>query len=154
MVRLLPRGPTRFSRQITAALDGIRLIGSSLARALRRDSPGTRIITCARCAGSRRDRHPALPYAEIGRRIGPALKEGAILTDVGSVKQAVIRDLGPPCAAGGPLCSVPSGRRDRALRTRARFRRALCRPLVHPDPVARDRIGSRDRRRNESHFPG
>jgi cyclohexadieny/prephenate dehydrogenase len=38
---------------------------------------------------------PLSAYAEIGRRIGPALQPGAILTDVGSVKQAVIRDLQP-----------------------------------------------------------
>ena len=31
---------------------------------------------------------------------GPALKEGAILTDVGSVKEAVIRDLGPHVPEG------------------------------------------------------
>ena len=38
---------------------------------------------------------PLSAYAEIGRMIAPALNEGAILTDVGSVKQAVIRDLKP-----------------------------------------------------------
>ncbi len=103
------------------ALIGIGLIGSSLARALRHDSPETRIIACARRpetlttvrrlviadettldpaeAAEGADlvviATPLSAYAEIGRKIGPVLKEGAILTDVGSVKQAVIRDLQP-----------------------------------------------------------
>ena len=103
------------------ALIGIGLIGSSLARALRRDSPGTSIVACARrpetlatvrrleladettddpaAAAAGADlvviATPLSAYAEIGRRIAPALQAGAILTDVGSVKQAVIRDLQP-----------------------------------------------------------
>ena len=38
---------------------------------------------------------PLSTYAGIGKRIGAVLREGAILTDVGSVKEAVIRDLQP-----------------------------------------------------------
>ncbi|HEX3414054.1 MAG TPA: prephenate dehydrogenase/arogenate dehydrogenase family protein, partial [Stellaceae bacterium] len=108
------------------ALIGIGLIGSSLARALRRDSPETEIIACARraetLAAVRRlaiadaTTHdpaqavagadlvviatPLSAYAEIGERIAPVLKDGAILTDVGSVKQAVIRDLQPHIPRG------------------------------------------------------
>ena len=108
------------------ALIGIGLIGSSLARALRRDSPGTVIVACARrsetLATVRRLEladettddparaaadadlvviaTPLSAYAEIGRRIAPALRPGAILTDVGSVKQAVIRDLQPHLPPG------------------------------------------------------
>src|SRR6516162_10440977 len=108
------------------ALIGIGLIGSSLARALRRDSPGTVIVACARrsetLATVRRLEladettddpanaatgadlvviaTPLSAYAEIGRRIAPALQPGAILTDVGSVKQAVIRDLQPHLPPG------------------------------------------------------
>jgi cyclohexadieny/prephenate dehydrogenase len=103
------------------ALIGIGLIGSSLARALRRDSPGTTIVACARrpetlAAADRLGiadvttldpaeatagadlvvvATPLSSYAEIGRQIGPALKAGAVVTDVGSVKEVVIRDLGP-----------------------------------------------------------
>ena len=109
-----------------AALIGIGLIGSSLARALRRDSPGTSIVACARrsetlatvrrleladettddpaAAAAGADlvviATPLSAYAEIGRRIAPALQPGAILTDVGSVKQAVIRDLQPHLPPG------------------------------------------------------
>jgi cyclohexadieny/prephenate dehydrogenase len=108
------------------ALIGIGLIGSSLARVLRRDSPMTKIVACARraetLAAVRRLEladettddpataaegadlvvvaTPLSAYAEIGRRIAPALRRDAILTDVGSVKEAVIRDLQP---------SVPQG---------------------------------------------
>ena len=108
------------------ALIGFGLIGSSLARVLRRDSPATRIIACARRAETlaavrRLDladettddparaaegadlvvvATPLSAYAEIGRRIAPALRRGAILTDVGSVKEAVIRDLQPSLPEG------------------------------------------------------
>ena len=108
------------------ALIGIGLIGSSLARVLRRESPRTVITACARrpetLAAVRRlgiadettddpaaavaDADlvvlatPLSAYAEIGRQIAPALRPGAIVTDVGSVKQAVIRDLRPVLPAG------------------------------------------------------
>jgi cyclohexadieny/prephenate dehydrogenase len=111
-------GAGRFER---VALIGIGLIGSSLARVLRRDSPDTTIVACARRtetleAVRRLDladeigddpaaavagadlvviATPLSAYAEIGRRIAPALCEGAIVTDVGSVKEVVIRDLQP-----------------------------------------------------------
>ena len=113
----------RFDR---VALIGIGLIGSSLARALRRDNPGASIVACARraetLAAVRRLEladettddpavaaagadlvviaTPLSAYAEIGRRIAPALQPGAILTDVGSVKEAVIRDLQPHLPPG------------------------------------------------------
>ena len=108
------------------ALIGVGLIGSSLARVLRRDSPDTTIVACARRAATlsavRRlaiadnttddpaeaAEHadlvviatPLSAYAGIGERIKAVLKEGAILTDVGSVKQAVIRDLLPHVPPG------------------------------------------------------
>src|SRR5437660_1592709 len=103
------------------ALIGIGLIGSSLARVLRRDSPDTRIVACARraetLATARRldlaDEDtddpakavtgadlvviatPLSAYAEIAQRIAPALRDGAIVTDVGSVKGAAISELRP-----------------------------------------------------------
>jgi len=108
------------------ALIGIGLIGSSLARVLRRDSPDTKIVACARrsetLAAARRLEladdatddpaeavagadiiviaTPLSAYAAIGERIKPALKDGAILTDVGSVKQMAIRDLQPHVPSG------------------------------------------------------
>jgi cyclohexadieny/prephenate dehydrogenase len=108
------------------ALIGIGLIGSSLARALRRDSPATTIVACARrpetlAAAERLEladvtthdparaaegadlvviATPLSAYAEIGRQIGPVLKPGAVVTDVGSVKEVVIRNLSPHLPAG------------------------------------------------------
>ena len=110
--------PRLFDR---VALIGFGLIGSSLARVLRRDSPRTTIVACARSArtletvrrlglADETSADPAVAvadadlvvvatplsaYGEIGRRIAPALREGAVVTDVGSVKGMVIRDLAP-----------------------------------------------------------
>ena len=101
------------------AFIGIGLIGSSLARVIRRDGLARTIVASARStetldkvmnlgladrvyadpADAVRDADlvviatPLSAYAEIGARIGPALAPGAIVTDVGSVKGAVIRDL-------------------------------------------------------------
>jgi cyclohexadieny/prephenate dehydrogenase len=43
---------------------------------------------------------PVGTYAELAMRIAPALMPGAILTDVGSTKQSVIRDAGPHVPEG------------------------------------------------------
>ena len=103
------------------ALIGVGLIGSSLARALRRDWPQTKIVACARTAetlatvrrlGLADETHedpaaavegadlvviatPLSAYAGVARRIAPALRDGAIVTDVGSVKGAAIAALRP-----------------------------------------------------------
>ena len=103
------------------ALLGLGLIGSSLARALRRHGLAGHIAGHAR---SQRTRDKAVElglvdsihdgpraavggcdlviicvpvgaYAELAAEIGPALVPGAIVSDVGSVKQAVVRDVGP-----------------------------------------------------------
>jgi len=107
-------------------LVGIGLINSSLARVLRREKLAGEIVACARrqetldkamelgiCdrvttdpAAAAKDADlvvlgtPLSAYAEIARLVGPALKPGAIVTDVGSVKQAVIRDIAPHIPAG------------------------------------------------------
>ena len=103
------------------ALIGIGLIGSSLARVLRRDAPDTKIAACARRVETLQTVRrlsladlvtddpaeavagadlvviatPLSAYAEVARQIAPALKPGAIVTDVGSVKEAAIRELQP-----------------------------------------------------------
>jgi cyclohexadieny/prephenate dehydrogenase len=108
------------------ALIGVGLIGSSLARVLRRDALAGEIVACARRQETldavRRldlaDRvtfdpaeaaagadlivvsTPISAYAEIARRMAGALKAGAIISDVGSVKQAAVRDLQPSLPAG------------------------------------------------------
>jgi len=118
--------PPLFDR---VAIIGIGLIGSSLARVIRRDSPATRITACARraetLAAVRRlaiadettddpvaavaDADlvvlatPLSAYAGIAARIAPMLKPGTIVTDVGSVKETAIRDLKPVIEAGVQL---------------------------------------------------
>jgi cyclohexadieny/prephenate dehydrogenase len=103
------------------ALIGLGLIGSSLSHAIRRGGLAKHIACHARSERTRakavelrlvdsihadpasavKDAElviicsPVGTYAEIGAAIRDSLKPGAILSDVGSVKQAVIRDLGP-----------------------------------------------------------
>jgi cyclohexadieny/prephenate dehydrogenase len=43
---------------------------------------------------------PVGAYAALAQQIAPALKPGAIISDVGSTKQSVIRDIGPHVPAG------------------------------------------------------
>jgi len=108
------------------ALIGIGLINSSLARVLRRDKFAGEIVACARrqesldtatklglCDRATLDLATAVTgadlvvlgtplsaYGGIAQAIAGALKPGAIVTDVGSVKQAVIRDVKPHIPAG------------------------------------------------------
>ncbi len=103
------------------ALVGLGLIGSSLARVVKRENLAAHVAGCARTAATREKAlelgfvdsvHPdpasaaegadlvvlCTPigvYAEVTAAMAPALAEGAIVTDVGSVKVAVIRDVGP-----------------------------------------------------------
>ncbi|MHA1113142.1 MAG: prephenate/arogenate dehydrogenase family protein [Alphaproteobacteria bacterium] len=103
------------------ALIGVGLIGSSLARVLRREGLAERVVATARTAETRAKLvgmglvdavaedaaacvadadlvmicTPVGSYAAIAAAIAPHLAPGAILSDVGSVKQAVIRDVGP-----------------------------------------------------------
>jgi len=103
------------------AIIGVGLIGSSLARAVRKRHAARRIVladhspeTLARAEAlqlgdvTTKDLARAVETAncvvlcasvganeKIGRAIGPALKFGAIVTDVGSVKAAVIAALAP-----------------------------------------------------------
>jgi cyclohexadieny/prephenate dehydrogenase len=105
---------------------GMGLIGSSLARIIRRDGLATRLITVDLSEDVRRQAieldladialedpaeavqnadlviiaTPIGAYGEIARKIGPVLPENAILTDVGSVKQAVFDAVWPHLKPG------------------------------------------------------
>lgn len=98
------------------AFIGIGLIGSSLARVIRRDGLAGHVIACARSEATRQTAldlslvdsvtddpaeavkgadliilcTPVGAYEGIAKIIGPNLEPGAILTDVGSVKRMVI----------------------------------------------------------------
>jgi cyclohexadieny/prephenate dehydrogenase len=156
------------------ALVGIGLIGSSLAHVLRRDSPATRIVACARrpetLAAARRlgiaDETTSDPataaadadlvvlatplsaYAEIARRIAPALKPGAIVTDVGSVKEAVVRDVGPHIPEGvhfipgHPVAGTEHSGPESGFAELFRDRWCILTPLPETAPQALDRVAA------------
>ena len=103
------------------ALIGIGLIGSSLAHVMRKQQLAGEITGYARSEATRAKVRelglvdhiyttaaeavksadlvilcsPVGTYGALAQEIGPALKPGAILTDVGSVKGAVVRDVLP-----------------------------------------------------------
>ncbi len=104
-----------------AALIGVGLIGSSLSHAMRRANLATRITASARSEATRAAARrleladevyeraadavrgadlvilctPVGTFSTLAAEIAPYLKKGAILSDAGSVKTAVIRDVGP-----------------------------------------------------------
>ncbi|MFO1131761.1 MAG: prephenate/arogenate dehydrogenase family protein [Hyphomicrobiales bacterium] len=108
------------------ALIGIGLIGSSLAHVMRKQQLAGEITGFARSEATRtkalalglvdrifptpaeavRDADlvilcsPVGTYGTLAQEIGPALKPGAILTDVGSVKGAVVKDVLPHVPSG------------------------------------------------------
>ena len=156
------------------ALIGIGLIGSSLARVLRRDSPATTIVACARrpetLAAARRlgiadavTQDPATAaadadlvvlatplsaYGEIARRIAPALKPGVIVTDVGSVKEAVIRDVLPHIPAGAhfvpghPVAGTEHSGPESGFAELFRDRWCILTPLPETAPAALDAVAA------------
>ncbi len=103
------------------AIIGLGLEGSSLARVIKREGMAAHVAGCARTEATRETAielgfvdsvyadpaeavvdadlvmlcTPVGVFADIAARVAPALKPGTIVTDVGSVKQAVIRDVGP-----------------------------------------------------------
>ena len=103
------------------ALIGAGLIGSSLARVVRREGLAAHVAVCARSEATRKkalelgfadSTHgdagecaagaelivlctPVSAYEPVVRAMAPHLKPGAIVSDVGSVKQAVIDMVGP-----------------------------------------------------------
>ena len=103
------------------AIIGFGLIGSSLGRAIRQHGLAGTLVAIDRDPAARAEIEtlgladeitgdlvagvadadlvilatPVSTYAEIGQAIAPALKPGAIVSDVGSVKQLVLRDLAP-----------------------------------------------------------
>lgn len=108
------------------ALLGVGLIGASMAHAMRRGSLAAHIAGHANTEATRkraaelgfchsihadpkdavRDADlvvlctPVGAFAQVAEAIAPALKPGAIVTDVGSVKMAAIRDIGPHIPEG------------------------------------------------------
>ena len=108
------------------ALIGVGLIGSSMAHAIRRGKLASHVSGYAKRAETLEKARkmgfadslfatlepvvkdadlvvlatPVGSYGELAKEIAPFLKKGAIVSDVGSVKSAVIRDVGPHIPAG------------------------------------------------------
>ncbi|HVH73398.1 MAG TPA: prephenate/arogenate dehydrogenase family protein [Stellaceae bacterium] len=154
------------------AIIGIGLIGSSLARALRQLSPQTRIVACAKtdktlaavrrlgiadeAAGDPAEAvrgadlvvlaTPLSAYVEIGRRIAPVLAPGTILTDVGSVKEAVVRDLAPllppgvEFVPGHPVAGTEHSGPEAGFAELFRDRRCILIPLEETAPAAIEKV--------------
>jgi cyclohexadieny/prephenate dehydrogenase len=154
------------------AFIGIGLIGSSLARVLRRDKLAGEIVACARNETTRAkalelglaDRvtadaaeavrgadlvviaTPLSAYAALGARIAPALRPGAIVTDVGSVKQAVIRDLLPSLPRdvhfipGHPVAGTEHSGPESGFAELFRDRWCILTPLADTDAAALARL--------------
>ena len=154
------------------ALIGLGLIGSSLSHVMRREGlAGTiagaakteRTIERARELGLADSYHrdPAAAAADadlvflnvpvgsmgaVAERIAPALKPGAILTDVGSVKQAVIRDVAPHVPAGvhfipgHPIAGTEQSGPDAGFAELFENRWCILTPLADTDPAAVARL--------------
>ncbi len=108
------------------ALIGVGLIGSSLARVIRRDGLARHVVGCARSPATREAIielglassvtddpaaaadgadlvvlcTPVGAYEAIAKAIAPKLKPGAIVTDVGSVKRVAIDAIAPHLPEG------------------------------------------------------
>jgi cyclohexadieny/prephenate dehydrogenase len=156
------------------AFIGIGLIGSSLARVLRRDQLAAEIVVCARREETRAkalelglaDRTtddaaeavrgadlvvlatPLSAYAAIAVQIAPALRPGAIVTDVGSVKQAVIRDVKPAMPPnvhfipGHPVAGTEHSGPESGFAELFRDRWCILTPLPGTDAAALARLTS------------
>jgi cyclohexadieny/prephenate dehydrogenase len=155
------------------ALIGVGLIGSSLARVAReRGDIAAEVVATARSAQTRRhvvelaivDRveptaafavegadcivlcAPVGAYAAIAAEIAPHLADGSIVTDVGSTKQSVIRDVGPLVpegvhfVPGHPLAGTEYSGPDAGFAALFRDRWCLLTPPAGTDETAVQKI--------------
>ena len=161
------------------ALIGVGLIGSSVARIARErgDLAGEVVAnarserTLARAAelglADRVEADPARAvegadcvmlcapvgaYADLAARIAPALRPGAVLTDVGSTKQSVIRDVGPLVPPGvhfvpaHPVAGTEYSGPDAGFTTLFRDRWCLLTPPAGTNAAAVERVAELWRR--------
>ena len=157
------------------ALIGCGLIGSSIARAARaRADIAAEVVACARSEASLRrivelgiaDRVEADPaqavagadcvilcspvgtYADLATIIAPHLAPGSILSDVGSTKQSVIRDVAPLVPEGvhfvpaHPLAGTEHSGPDAGFSTLFEGRWCLLTPPAGTDAASVDKLKS------------
>jgi cyclohexadieny/prephenate dehydrogenase len=154
------------------AILGIGLIGSSIARALKEHGVCREIVVgdtnethCARaleiglCAAAHTDVAKAVAGADlvilctpiatcgpIAEAIAPALKHGAVVTDVGSVKQAVIKAVVPMLPAharwiaGHPVAGTENSGPDFGFAALFSGRWCILTPDAQTDPDAQEKV--------------
>ena len=167
--------PPLFGR---VALIGVGLIGSSLARVIKRDSLASEVVACARTQATcdrvleleivdHATTDPAAAaagadlvmictplgvYAEVVAALAPELKPGAILSEVGSVKYTVIRDLAPLVpdgvhfVPGHPVAGTESSGPDAGSAELFQGRWCILTPPEGVDPGAVERVAELWRR--------
>jgi len=154
------------------AIIGVGLIGSSIARAARARGAVSTIVATARSAATRR-RIAELGLADevvetnaaavkgadlvivcvpvgssgaVAAEIGPALKAGAILSDVGSVKGSVLKDMGPHVPAkvhfipAHPVAGTEHSGPDAGFAELFENRWCILTPTAGTDPAAVARL--------------
>jgi cyclohexadieny/prephenate dehydrogenase len=154
------------------ALIGLGLIGSSLSHAIRRGKLAKSISGHARSAETRAramelgladEMHdtaadavkgadlvilctPVGTYAALAGEIGPHLEAGTILTDVGSVKKCVIKDVGPHVPAGvhfipgHPIAGTEHSGPESGFASLFDNRWSILTPVEGTDPAAVERL--------------
>lgn len=156
----------------TLAIIGVGLIGSSLAAAAKANALASRIVLYDRDLGVRnRVRElglgavaetledavqaadliilctPPATMGGIGAQIGAYVKAGAIVTDVGSVKEAIVQQLQPVLPEtcflipGHPIAGVEKSGPDAGFATLFEGRWAILTPLADPRPAYQDAVG-------------
>ena len=156
------------------ALVGIGLIGSSLARVIRREGLAGHVAISTRSASTLaraeelalgdsyttdaaeavRDADLVIVSVPVGSsgavaaEIAPALKAGAIVTDVGSTKNSVIAQMGPHMPAGvhfipgHPLAGTEKSGPDAGFAELFENRWCIFTPLPGTDPDALERLSA------------
>ncbi len=156
------------------ALIGTGLIGSSIAHAARKQGAVREIVATARSAATRR-RVAELGFAdqvvetnaaaaegadlvivcvpvgacgEVAKEIGPHLKPGAVVSDVGSVKGAIVRDMGPHLPDGvhfvpaHPVAGTEHSGPDSGFAELFVGRWCILTPPDNADPAAVERLAA------------
>jgi len=156
------------------AIIGFGLIGSSIARAARRSNCAETIIACdakpdvlarVRALGLADETTdqpegaalgadltilcvPVGGYGEVARRIGPHLKRGSIVSDVGSVKSSVATSVGPHIPAGvhlvpaHPVAGTEQSGPDAGFASLFLHRWCIVTPPDDADPQAVERVAA------------
>ena len=154
------------------ALIGVGLIGGSIALAARRGGLARQIVAATRSAETAATANrlklvdhcgtdlaaackdadlvivctPVGACGEVTREIAPSLKRGCILSDVGSVKQAVIRDMQPHVPPGvhfiptHPVAGTENSGPEAGFAELFDGRWTILTPLPDSDPAAVDRL--------------